>query len=156
MKHYVRQSDLVYLGQHGKAPKDSLEIPAILAGKAVKMENGSVVLDDAAQSQLEAQETQAQADAVEEAKVQKYISRGVFASRVKAEIAKMNDEKGWSAAEVIAYLSDPVIQQIDGLITGISFGSALSLIQSSDLSSYYTPSEIAKIELLLSNYIASE
>lgn len=37
-KHYVRKSDLVYLGQHGSAPKNSYEIPEGLVHKQLQID----------------------------------------------------------------------------------------------------------------------
>lgn len=72
LKHYVRKSDLVYLGQHGAAPKNSYEIPANLVGKKLKSETTQndmgmdiveISIDDTAQAIADANKIQAEEDA---------------------------------------------------------------------------------------------
>lgn len=155
-KHYVDEN-LIYLGRHGAKPKNAAyELPAALVDKAYKLENGELVFDEVGQALLDQEAAQQASIDAARAKVDKYLKRAAFASELKAQIAAINEDKNWSVAEVTAYLSDPIIQQATALIDGISFGSALALLQSADLSNYYAQWEMDTITSLISNYLAAE
>lgn len=129
------------------------EVANHLHNKPLKWDNGSIVYDSATDL---AQQNEAQVVQEEQDKLNKFIRRSKFAVKVKAKIAVTNEEKSWNVSEVTTYLSDPVIQQIDSLISNVSFSSAVALMQSSDLSGYYTDEEKNAIAQMLIDYMNGE
>ena len=92
----------------------------------------------------------------QEAEIQSMKRRFEVAHRVKAKIALINKSKAMSSAEILAYLQDPTIQAISQLISEISFGTAIQLLESSDLSAYYTQEEVDEVKQMLVDHINSE
>ncbi len=92
----------------------------------------------------------------EEAKEKIYKDRFKFSEKLKIKIAIINESKNMNVTQTQAYLSDPVIQQINALISDISFVSAKALIDESDLSSYYTNEEVTELSSMIGDYLVEE
>lgn len=97
----------------------------------------------------------AAADA-EEAKVSKMMSRLDFGRRLRAEIAVLNVEKGWTTAQVQAYMSNRVVQSIDALLNAGALNSALDAITFNSLDAFYTAAEKQTFIDKINGYIANE
>jgi hypothetical protein len=114
------------------------------------------VLDQAAEDIRIAQEAADIAtEALAQAKRNAGASRRALRDKVEDEILAINAVALNSTAEVEAYLNDPVIESLNKLIQGLSFGTALEKLQSSDLSAYYTAEQKQTLEDLLSDGIAN-
>lgn len=99
------------------------------------------VIDQPAEDiRIAAVAAQAVVDA-EEAKISQMQDRFGAVHRIKAKIALVNESKSMDAAQIAAFLSDPVIQNISMLLAEISLGTAKAVLEAADVSAYYTDEE---------------
>jgi len=89
-------------------------------------------------------------------KKSKYPNRYAYAIVIKSKIADINDTKGWDQAALQTYLADVTVKQINDLISDASFSTAKAILDSADLSAYYTIEEIGAISTLIGDYLVAE
>jgi len=141
------------------------ELPPQLDGKAFKIieelgEFGTVikraVLDEVAEQQRLEQVALVEIQRQKDAELAQMQNRFNVAHKVKAKIALINKSKGWTSSDILTYLADPTIQAISNLLSEISFGTALQLLNSSDLSAYYTQEEVEEVKQMIQDHLNSE
>ena len=79
-----------------------------------------------------------------------------FGKRIRAEISVLNDEKGWTVAQTLAYMKDPKILGLDALLNAGAIETARDTMLVTDLSAHYTAQEITDIAQKLTDYLANE
>ena len=88
--------------------------------------------------------------------VSKKIKRQQFGVRVKAEVAVLNDSKGWTTEQTVAYMQNSIVRQLDALATAGALDSLKTTMQAADLSDFYDAAEKQSIIDLIQNYIDTE
>lgn len=156
-KHYVNQ-DGVYIGLHGAAPRNSIEIPNTITEverNYLQVVDGVVSVDPVKQTEYEARLASELEAKQAEAKIEAKLKRLRFAERIKAEISVLNDEK-FDEPTFQTYLSDPQVQQISLLLNDGALQTVRDMLLAVDLSDYYTFDEKDDIIRKLTVYLASE
>lgn len=120
----------------------------------------TITIDEALKTSTQAADSATAAqkllDDAYEADVGKKIARLDFGKRMKAEIAVLNDTKGWNVTQTLTYMSDVNVQTIDGLLSGGAIESARDTILVAPLTAYYTSQEVTDIADKLTNYLTNE
>lgn len=111
------------------------------------------VIDQDAQDALDIAD---EIDAAAAAEVLKFEKRYAFARKIKIKIAIINSKKDWDIADTQAYLTNASIQQINALISDISFASAKAVVDATDLSAFYSIEEVGEISTMIGDYLTAE
>ena len=87
--------------------------------------------------------------------LKKRVTRLSFCQEIKARVAILNDSKGWNVSQFQAYMADPIVQQLSGMLGDGYLDMAKDLIENTDLSTYYTTEEkqgiVDRIDVYLNN-----
>lgn len=148
----VLESTQVQTMVDGELVSVAMDLPTYTVSEVPRLALRAVV-DIAGQAALDA------AKSIEDAanaKIAKFNKRYDFARQVKVRIAIINQSKSMDIGQTQVYLSDPVIQRINALITDISFVSAKAVIDAADLSGYYSSAEVTELSDMIGDYLAEE
>lgn len=140
----------------GFVPDGGVEIPDSIPEEDydyVVAADGAFTVDAGLKTAGDAAKLAAKAEADKHAK---YMKRFRFARIIKADIAVLNDTKAWNSTQIQTYLADPDVKQINSLISEISLSTAKTLLESTDLSAYYTTEEKQAIIDKIGAYLLSE
>lgn len=112
-------------------------------------------LDPAKVAAYDALLAQQNADLAAENEVSKRMRRLQFCQEMKARVAIINNSKAWTIPQFQSYMADPIIQQLSGMLSDGYLDMAKDLIETTDMSAYYTAAEkqsiIDKMDVYLNN-----
>lgn len=101
-------------------------------------------------------ETQRLADEIHQQKVNKNLQKLEFGKIMKAEVAVINESKGWNVQQTLNLLSNRTVQTIDALLGAGAIETARDTILTSNLSQFYTAEDVSSIVAKINNFLDNQ